>query len=152
NGAADRVNVSGSADLAGIVLPRPVGLSSGTQQFTILSAAGGTTNNGITVRDTTIFDYELLFPNANDMVLQVTTNFTPAGAALTPNQRVTASHLQAALTAGGGSLGGLIGYLGGFTDERAYAKALDRLHPEPYLAQTQSVLLANLGFTDSLMS
>jgi uncharacterized protein with beta-barrel porin domain len=154
NGTADRINVTGTAALAGTVLPTVNGLTAPTQQFTILSAAGGTTNNGITlgVQDTAVLDYSLLFPNANDMVLAVTANFLPTGANLTPNQRVTAGHLQGALVGGGGNLGGLLGYLGGFMDVGAYAKALDRLHPEPYLAQVQSGLLANLAFTDGLMS
>jgi outer membrane autotransporter protein len=154
NGAADRINVTGTAALAGTVLPTVNGLAAPTQQFTILSAAGGTTNNGITlaVQDTAVLDYSLLFPNPNDMVLAVTANFLPTGANLTPNQRVTAGHLQGALGAGGGNLGGLLGYLSGFMDVGAYAKALDRLHPEPYLAQVQSGLLASLAFTDGLMS
>ena len=153
NGAADRVNVSGTAALAGTVLPTIKGLVAAAQQFTILSAAGGATNNGITVKDTLIFDYELLFPNANDMVLAVTANFAPGtGAALTPNQRVTAAHIQSALGAGGGTLGGLFGYLGNFADIASYATALDRLHAEPYLAPVKSVVLGSLGFTDGLMS
>jgi hypothetical protein len=152
NGGADRVNVSGTAEVAGTVLPTIKGLVAAAQRFTILSAAGGITNNGITVRDTTIIDYELLFPNPNDMVLAVTANFTPGGAALTPNERVTAAHLQSAFNARGGNLGGLFGYLGGFLDAGSYANALDRLHPEPYLAQVQSVLLGNLGLTDNLMN
>ena len=153
NGAADKVNVSGTAALAGTVLPTIKGLVAAAQQFTILSAAGGATNNGITVKDTLIFDYELLFPNANDMVLAVKANFTPsAGAGLTPNQRVTAAHLQSALGAGGGTLGGLFGYLGNFNDISSYATALDRLHAEPYLAPVKSVVLGSLGFTDGLMS
>jgi Autotransporter beta-domain len=65
---------------------------------------------------------------------------------------VTAAHLQSAFDAGGGALGGLFGYLGGFPGVAAYATALDRLHAEPYLAPVKSVLLGNLGFTDSLMS
>ena len=79
-GAADRVNVSGAADLAGTVVPTIKGLVSAAQRFTILLAAGGVTNNGITVKDTLIFDYELLCPNANDMVLAVTANFSRAAA------------------------------------------------------------------------
>jgi hypothetical protein len=152
NGAADRVNISGAASLAGTVAPTIRGLVTSAQQFTILSAAGGTTNNGITVRDTATVDYELLFPNANDMVLTVSANFNPQGAELTPNQRVTAAHLQSAFGAGGGGLGGLFGHLGGLPDVASYARALDRLHAEPYLAPVKSVVLGNLGFTDSLMS
>lgn len=150
NAGADRINVSGTANLAGSVLPTVTPLTSARQQFTILSATNGVTNNGISVRDTAALDFELLFPNANDMVLSVAANFI--GAAQTPNQRVTAAHLQSALNAGGGGLGGLLDHLVSIADINAFAAALDRLHPEPYLALTQSVLLANLGFADSLLS
>lgn len=150
NAGADRINVSGTANLTGSVLPTVTPLTSARQQFTILSAANGVTNNGISVRDTAVLDFELLFPNANDMVLSVAANFI--GAAQTPNQRVTAAHLQSALNAGGGGLGGLLDRLVSIADVNAFAAALDRLHPEPYLALTQSLLLANLGFADSLLS
>jgi Autotransporter beta-domain len=152
NGTADRVNVSGTANLAGTVVPTLGSLLGSARQFIILSAAGGVTNNGLSVKDTLLLDYELLYPNANDVVLAVNANFTPAGAALTPNQRVTAAHLQGAFGAGGGSLDNLFGYLGGFADIPSYAAALDRLHAEPYLAPVKSTLLGSLGFTDSLMS
>jgi len=152
NGAADRVNVSGTANLAGTVVPTLGSLLGSARQFIILSAAGGVTNSGLSVKDTLLLDYELLYPNANDVVLAVNANFTPAGAALTPNQRVTAAHLQGAFGAGGGSLTNLFGYLGGFADIPSYAAALDRLHAEPYLAPVKSTLLGSLGFTDSLMS
>jgi hypothetical protein len=151
-GGNDRVDVSGTATLGGRVLPIVRGLIGGTQQFTILSAAGGTNINGITVEDTLIFHFELLFPNANDMVLSVTADFTPADANLTPNQRAVAAHLQGVVTVGGGTLGDLIAYLGSFVDPAAFAAALDRLHPEPYLAQLKSVLYASLGFTDAMQS
>ena len=65
---------------------------------------------------------------------------------------MTAAHIQSALGAGGGTLGGLFGYLGNFNDIASYATALDRLHAEPYLAPVKSVVLGNLGFTDGLMS
>ncbi len=153
--AADRVNVSGTASLAGSVLPTlRGGLTSSTQQFTILHADGGAINNGITLQggNTLTSKFELLFPNLNDMVLQVTTNLLPTGVVLTPNQRVTAGHLQSALNTGGGNLGAVAGHLAGFVDGKAFAAALDRLHPEPYLAQVQSTWLASLSFADGLMS
>lgn len=148
-GTADRLNISGSAELAGKVLPKFGGMGGATQHYTILSADGGITNNGMTVSgNTLVVKYDLLFPNANDMVLAVTADFVTAG--LTPNQRATATHLQNSLVAGGGGLGSVFGYLGGMVDAGSYAKALDRLHPEPYLAQSQSVLLSSLAFADGV--
>ena len=149
-GTADRLNVSGSADLAGKVVARFGGMTAATQQYTIVSADGGLTNNGITgPASTVVMNYELLFPTPNDMVLSVTANYVTAG--LTPNQKATAQHLQGSLVAGGG-LGAVLGYLGSFADVPSYAKALDRLHPEPYLAQTQSVLLSSLAFADGVLT
>jgi hypothetical protein len=152
-GTADRLNVVGLASVAGTVLPTVTGVSSVTQQFTILSTSGGITDNGITVADTAAFDFELIL-NGLTMVLSVTANFEDpnTGAGLTPNQQAVASHIQDVLAAGNGNLGALVAHLGSITDPRALAAALDRLHPEPYLAQTQSTLFASLGFTDSLMS
>jgi len=150
-GTADRINVSGTADMAGKLVARFGGMTGTKQQYTIVSADGGLTNNGITgPASTLVMQYELLFPNANDMVLAVTANYVTAG--LTPNQKATAQHLQGALAAGGGDLGTVLGYLGGFADAPSYAKALDRLHPEPYLAQTQSVLLSSLTFADGVLT
>jgi len=149
--AADRLDVTGTAAMAGRVEARFNGANGGSQRYTILSAAGGVTDNGITgPADTAVLDYELLFPNANDMVLAVTANFVTGG--LTRNQQATAQHLQGALGASGGDLGSVYGYLGGIGGVSDYAQALDRLHPEPYLAQTQSVLLSGLGFADNALS
>jgi hypothetical protein len=62
NGAsADRVNVTGTAGLAGKVQPTLFSLGT-TNQWTILSAAGGLTPNGITVKDLQILDSCSLTP------------------------------------------------------------------------------------------
>lgn len=151
-GVADRLNVSGTVDLAGLVRATVSGLTSSTQQFTILSAAGGITDNGIDVEDTALFDFELIFLNANDLILEVTADFALADVILTPNQQAVADHLDDALGAGGGNLGAVFAHLGSLPDDAAVAAALDRLHPEPYLAQTQSLLFGNLAFADGLMS
>jgi hypothetical protein len=77
---APTVKVSGTANLAAMVLPMTKIPILSAQQFTILSPRAAT-NNGITVRDTAIIDYELPFPNPNDMVLAVTA-LSRRGAAL----------------------------------------------------------------------
>src|SRR6185437_67488 len=80
---ADRLNVSGTAQLAGTVTPHFLNLKITPQTFTILSAAGGTTNNGLTVQDTAVMTYQLTFPNPTDVELAVLgVNFAPSG--LTP--------------------------------------------------------------------
>jgi hypothetical protein len=47
NGASDRINVSGTANLAGGVPLQVSNLTFTPWQATVLSAAGGTTNNGL---------------------------------------------------------------------------------------------------------
>ena len=149
-GTADRLNVSGTASLNGMVVPNLTSIGSIGQVFTILSATGGTTINGLTVLDTAVIDYQLIYPNANDVQLTITSlNFATPG--LTPNQTAVAQHLQGAFLAGGGGLSNLLLFLLNQTPA-AFAADLDKLHPEPYLAQAQSLLLSGFDFGNSLFS
>ena len=155
-GTADKLTViaaggaTGTANLAGTVVPHVTSLAAPPQSFTILSAAGGTTDNGLTVQNSAAVKYQLAYPNANDVLLTVAgINFAPAG--LTPNETAIGQHLQGAFGAGGGGLNTLLLYLANL-DLATFASALDHLSPESYLAQTQAQLLASFGFTDTLFS
>lgn len=149
---ADRLNVSGTAQLAGTVVPHflNMSMSSMSQAFTIVSAAGGATNNGLTVHDTAVMTFQLLYPNPTEVQLNVVgINYAPPG--MTPAQQTVGDNLQQAFVAGGGSLGSMLAYLAGL-DHDAFVNSLDRLTPEPYLAQSQAALWSSLGFTNSLFS
>lgn len=149
-GAADRLNVSGTASLNGVVVPNLTSIGSIGQVFTILSATGGTTINGLTVLDTAVIDYQLIYPNANDVQLTIASvNFATPG--LTPNQTAVAQHLTGAFLAGGGGLSNLLLFLLN-QNPATFAADLDKLHPEPYLAQAQSLLLSGFDFSNSLFS
>ncbi|AXK82305.1 autotransporter domain-containing protein [Pseudolabrys taiwanensis] len=149
---SDRLNVSGTAQLAGTVVPHFLNMSmnSMSQAFTIVSAAGGTADNGLTVHDTAVMKFQLLYPNPTDVQLNVlAVNFAPPG--MTQNQQMVGDNLQQAFVAGGGSLGSMLTYLAGL-DHGAFVNGLDRLTPEAYLAQSQAALWSSFSFANSLFS
>ncbi len=81
----DFFQVEGTANLSGRIVPQLTGFyRAGLQQVYPLVVAAGVTNNGLTVADTALVDYSLLYPNSNDVVLSVRVNFDVPG--LTPNQ------------------------------------------------------------------
>jgi uncharacterized protein with beta-barrel porin domain len=105
-GTSDRVNVSGTANLAGAVQLQIQNPILGPWQQTILSATGGTTNNGLSLLLTSpALQAQLVFPNADDVVVKSSgINFITPG--LNGNQTSVGNALNgAALTAG---LGGPI--------------------------------------------
>jgi len=94
NQTADRINVTGTANLAGRLYINPVGTgvaTPGAFGVTVLSAAGGVTNSGLTLDyvSTAVGQYRLIYPNPNDVVLQYDVNFSPAG--MTGNQHSVGS-------------------------------------------------------------
>lgn len=99
---ADRIDIFTSAPLAaaiatatlsGKVVPNLMSFdtSSARQQFTIISATGEVVDDGLTVTDTALVDYELLYPNANEVVLSLQADFSGTG--LSPNQAALVTYL-----------------------------------------------------------
>ncbi|MEP6841767.1 MAG: hypothetical protein ABJA75_27240, partial [Bradyrhizobium sp.] len=81
---ADRINATGTGSLAGKVtvnLLNKAQVLPGDHQMTIVSAAGGLTNPGLTldVASSAILTYKLLNPNSNDLVLDYNVSFNPVG-------------------------------------------------------------------------
>jgi len=152
-GAADRIDITGTANLAGTVVVNLTNPQAATQQVTIVSAAGGTTNAGLTVSSqfsSPAIVAQLLYPNATDVALSTTIDFAAPG--LNGNQTALGSHLNAALNAGSGGLGPVINGLLATQSFAAYSTALGQLSPEIYLKSQVSSLFASLNFADNLMS
>jgi autotransporter-like protein len=150
NATTDRVNVSGTANLAGTVkvaVQNPVLL---TQQFTILSAAGGTTDSGLGLLASPALQASLLFPNPNDVVLDIDVDFAPGG--LNRNQTAIGNNLNAILGAGGGTLGPVFAGLFNVFTLNAYKDALDQLSPEIYADTELAALYGAFDFSDNLLS
>lgn len=147
---ADRVDVTGTAALAGTVVVNVTSLSTLAQQHTILSAAGGTTDNGLGLLASPALNATLTYPNANDVVLGITLDFSPDG--LNRNQTKIATHLDGAFGAGGGGLTDVLLALLNLQSLDAYKDALDQLSPEIYNATTIAALYASLDFSNALLS
>jgi uncharacterized protein with beta-barrel porin domain len=122
------------------------------RRFTILSAAGGTTDNGLSLAATSpALNAQLLFPNATDVVLGIRIDFATTG--LNRNQTSIGNNLNAALAAGGGTLGPIYNaLLNGIFTLPDYANALDQLSPEIYLNTETATLFASEEFTNNLFS
>jgi uncharacterized protein with beta-barrel porin domain len=104
-GTADRINVSGTANLAGAVQVQVQNATLAPWQQTVLSAAGGTTNNGLSLLASPVLQAQLVFPNATDVVVKSAgLNFAVPG--LNANQTALGNALNGAVQTGG--LGGPI--------------------------------------------
>jgi uncharacterized protein with beta-barrel porin domain len=127
--ASDRVNVSGTANLAGTVRVQVQNATLGPWQQTVLSAVGGTANNGLSLLASPALQAQLVFPNATDVVVKSAgINFLTPG--LTGNQISLGNALNgAAQTAGlGGGVFNLL--LNGVTSIPGYSLALNQLSGE----------------------
>lgn len=151
--SADRLNVAGTADLAGTVALDFTNLGTNQGVVTILSAAGGSTDSGVTATGAPVaVNATLSYPNANDVVLTYGVDFTPATLAvgLTPNQALVGEGLNALFAAGGG--GAIATGLLGIADPVAYKTVLDQLQGEVFLDQVGKLFGSNHLFVQNLLS
>ncbi len=153
----DLVNASGSAELSGSVdlgyLNIPL-IKPGDHESLILHADDGVTNNGLTLNAVTsaIAQFQLLYPNPNDVVLGYQVDFSPENGVLNPNQIAIGDHINDIQTAGSDpSLSPLIIALFYLPTEEDLADAYDELSPETYAGTQVTTLFAGLSFADSMM-
>jgi|GEM_PF-1287339 len=150
---ADRVNVSGTAALAGKVRPQFTSLPTTPNQVTILSATGGTTDNGLGLITSPALVASLGFPNANDVVLSYSVEFAGSVSGLNPNQTSLVNYFNRAFNAGSGSLNDvLLALLNSPTDVASYGTALNQFLPEIYPNADMATLFASQDFSDDLFS
>jgi outer membrane autotransporter protein len=81
---ADSISATGTGSFAGALSPNFLNKSyakPGTQQFVVFSAAGGSTDAGLTInaQPRAVVTYQLLYPNPNDIVFSYTINFNVPG-------------------------------------------------------------------------
>lgn len=151
---SDRISISEGATLAGTVIGNAIG--SGTaglsQQFLILSAAGGVTDNGVDAVDTAAVDYSVIFDaNGQDVYLGALIDFSTAS--LNRNQMSIASGLNA-LQAGGhdASMSPMMAALLNLPTGADLARAYDQISPEVFAYQRLETLTAATEFSNTLMS
>ena len=147
-GTSDRINISGTANLAGAVQLQVQNLTAGAWQQTIVAAAGGATNNGLTLLASPVLRAQLVFANANDVVVESAgINFAPAG--LNGNQTALGNALNgAAQTAG---LGGPIFNLLLNTTGPGYGAALTQLSGEAATGTQQATFDAMNNFMGTML-
>jgi hypothetical protein len=101
SGQADRINASGTANLAGRVAINLTNAtpSVGATASTILHADSGVTSSGLALTEPAVAAYQLEFPDPNDVVLQGGLDFAPVG--LNGNQTAIGRSVNAIQLAGG---------------------------------------------------
>lgn len=156
-GQADRLNVSGTATLAGRLQLNQLNMGPvpGTQQITVIEATGGIVDNGIVLTNTGAVDYELIFPDPGSAALYIaismTTDFAPDG--MNRNQTALGENINA-IQSDGGSLAfaPVVTALAALPDVASLAAAYDVLSPDLYLKTEIATLFSSLSFANSLMS
>jgi uncharacterized protein with beta-barrel porin domain len=147
---SDRVNVSGTASLAGAVQVQVLNPAFGAFQQTIVSAAGGATNNGLALLASPALQAQLVFPNATDVAVKSTgINFVTPG--LNNNQTSLGNALNGAGHADG--LGGPVFnfLLNGITSVPAYNLALTQLTGEAATGSQQTTFDAMNLFMGTML-
>lgn len=147
--SADRINLSGSAILAGTVKANLLNPVSTSQQFTILSAEGGVTASGLTLSGGLPVSFRILYPTPNDVVLGATVNLNVGG--LNDNQISLTDNLNTIIDGGLGGVAPVINALIGISDRNSYKDALNQLLPEPYLQAAMSAVAGAEAFSGTLM-
>ena len=143
---ADELFVSGTAKVDGKVglnLLNPGFIKPGSQQDTILSAAGGTDFTGSSqVYNSAVMQSQLFVLNATDLVLSTNVNFNPSG--LTKNQSIMGDYINRLLIAGGGNwLDSLLAYHLGIANSQSLGAAYDTLLPYTNEADTLTTIQIN---------
>jgi uncharacterized protein with beta-barrel porin domain len=148
---SDRVNVSGTAALAGAVHVQVQNVIPGPWQQTVLSAAGGTANNGLSLLASPALQAQLVFPNATDVAVQSAgINFVVPG--LGVNQAALGNALNGALQSGGaGGSPVFSALLNGPTSLAGYGSALTQLSGEAATGTQQTTFDAMNMFMGTML-
>jgi uncharacterized protein with beta-barrel porin domain len=148
---SDRVAVSGTAALAGAVRLQVQNAIAGPWQQTILSATGGTTDNGLSLLASPAFQAHLVFPNATDVVVQSAgINFAVPG--LGVNQTALANALNGALQSGAGGGSAIFNaLLNGPTSLAGFGSVLTQLSGEAATGTQQTTFDAMNMFMSTML-
>jgi uncharacterized protein with beta-barrel porin domain len=148
---SDRVNVSGTAALAGTVHVQMQTAIAGPWQQTVLSATGGTTNNGLSLLASPALQAQLVFPNATDVAVQSAgINFVVPG--LGVNQTALANALNGALQSGGPGGGPIFNaLLNGPTSLAGFSSVLTQLSGEAATGTQQTTFDAMNMFMGTML-
>lgn len=150
-GASDILLASGTAEVSGTIVPTLQSFTAIRPAETVISAANGITDHGVSVVDSAAVDYEV-FVDGNDLKVGIRgVDFTFDG--LTQNQASTGAYIERILTGDGSpALSSLFAFLANQTDPAIIASVMERMSHEPYTAKETPTVNAALNFTNQLMS
>jgi hypothetical protein len=153
-GTSDLLAVNGLANVRGFIAPNVLSLLPNTPA-TIVTATGFVGVNDVTALNSPTVTYGVQIVGNSLQLVALQAQFAAPAltTSLTPNEMSVVNQLQNIWNAGATpGIGPVFAALANLTDPQAYAQALDRLHPAPYLAQTAISTFAGLSFVDSMMS
>jgi uncharacterized protein with beta-barrel porin domain len=152
----DRVTATGSADLAGLAQINAVNSGyarPGTNQHIILSGAGGVTDSGLAldVQPSAVIKYDLLYPNATDVVLDTDIDFAPDG--LNKNQTAIGNHVNDIQLAGSSeSFAPIAEKLVGLPDNASLDSAYQHMLNEISGGLVTETVVGSMTFNNSMNS
>jgi len=155
-GIADRLTVSGTSTLAGTVPLTTLNagfITPGDHRPIIVSSAGGITMTDLTLEaaPSAVVQHRLLSLDANDLALEYSVDFAPAG--LNPNRAAIGQYFNTVQAAGGSSsLAPVVAQLVAQPSTQALGVAYDHLSPEVYLGNGIGAFFSNAHFNDVLQS
>jgi uncharacterized protein with beta-barrel porin domain len=153
----DLLTVSGTSNLNGLAeinLINKEFVKPRTHQTTIISSAGGATDSGLSLltQPSAVIEYEILWPNATDVNLETTIDFSPSGKGLAKNHRAIGNAINRILTAGApDSFIPFAVELLDLPDGDSLGRAYDQLSPESYDASTLATLDVTQQYTQTLV-
>ena len=149
--ASDRVNVTGSAAVAGTGDITLTWLEN-DDPVTLFATGEGGIDNGLTIRDTMAIDYSIAADAAGVHLLIETDFGLPS---LNRNGRALGGHMDSAVQAGGSAgIGRLLTLLGNMQSDQldVYEAIFAELNPEPHMAVMHGQLTAANNFADDLFN
>ncbi len=156
----DRIQVDGTADLAGTVRVSfnagnapSVGPQTAGPIVTAVSGVTAATQSNLTVTSSVVANYSLSYPDPNNIALSYDIDFTGSSLGLdTSHNRVPITrYLQTAFAAGALN-SDVANSLIAIPDQATYLKAIDSLDPEISVDTQFSTLRSGLRFADALLS
>lgn len=159
----DKISVTGSADLRGTIIPNIVHLDKVANQFTVLSAAAGITDNGLMAQDTIGFDFSLGLDNGDtDLILfadplgtiaNIIDTAPPAsGGKKDPNVARFSTALTAFETSGSVAGTQLVNSLRLLSSSQDVAEAVERLIPKSQERVAGNAVSNNVSFSNAMLS
>lgn len=159
SGSADQIQgtkTGGTANLAGQVAVNLMNVSATagrSKTFTIIKMSDGAIiDNGITVTDTVIIDYELAQPDAKNLNLTATLDFRGTSGDGTAAQQAMGAHLNSIVEAGSGPELGIIATLLAVKSEEELFAALDAMQPASGAPGNSSALASGSAFAGQMLS